>query len=1480
MNTKGYGNCVRCSLINIVIVTLSLLSTVKAQTPADVDDTRQSYTVRIVDAETGEALPLVGVYISEECNTLTNFDGEFTIKAAPTDVLRLTCIGRQTLSLQAKSLLQEEGATGIRVVKMKMLDTTLSEVTVKAVEGMLFQVAKKLEKVFDRKENKEAQYFYRQTSVFSQKQDIVEAFVRARSAVNLRELEFLTGRHGLLSQAAWNRSAINDMNLHHLLEMGPMTRQSQFWHDLIAPLRPEGTASALATRAKGNKLAVDISQLRKKHYSGIEYLQHFYDITVTEMDGDDQHLYCFELRQREDVEVEQPIMTGVLYVDRATLSPLAFDGQVENLKLRFGKGELRSATVLPVTFDVHMDYGYDRKFPEVADLSVEAKWGEFQTRTLLFNVEGQKHLHVGKIKKTHARENMLSSIAEAGYDSTFWANNEVVKRTAEEQAIAQGAVDQTKARLDSVAAYQASLPPLARLADRLDRFGKAIPQEKVFIHMDNTSYFLGDTIWFAAYTRRTNEDCPSRISRVLYAELWNHDGYLVERKLVEMKDGRGHGFFELPDTLYSGYFELRAYTRWQLNWGQTEHYHSWYTEYSFYNKAMAKDFFRDYEKLYSRVFPVYDKPKEAGDFYKDMTFRPLRRYFKSAPKEPELRLSLFPEGGNLVAGVPCRVAFEAATSEGEVREGILSINCNDKRVKIRDDRGEEVMAVRTENRGRSTFVFTPEEGKEYEAIFTPDEQPKDAKRPMTVTQKIKAIKAEGVALQVHRDSTTGDWHFDIAASGQAASIPLGLTVMNEGKLVAFRTRENGQWTAQPEEALDSSRMDNASQAESTRQHHRTLTFAHSDLPAGVNQVTVFDSIGHIYADRLFFVTRPELAEPTLQFTGAKEQYQPFERIDFDVTSAHLMPDQTVSLTVRDAVHADNTFDSGNIMTEMLLASEIKGFVPQPNYFFERDDEEHRRALDLLMLTQGWRRFNWQEMAVKGAWEITHPAEHTQIVTGTVNRYYSSMAGFDPAYDAALAQHEEFMLTQELPLSEQWAMASDVFGNTININGQALTYYTSYGNQGPYYFYNPYSASHSIGNRSYGWNLNAQRENLFGRLDEGFGTFGSSTPSLFQPQRPEWRNDDYNVLSFRTANRYRESKRSKSEKAVRQYLEEGSVTKDVTVHAEFVNPFDQKDVLTGETQTQKGRFQIDLPRFEGQCIFFLGASDSTKWKKNKPYSWVTVDPTDEYSRSPLFPEYYVRLNFPYPRWVKPYTYYQVHNAPLRDSLFLSPRLLTDGIHTLDQVTVRARHGGLRRIDYSKPAYVIDAYVALNLAMDAGLIDYSFNSYEIASKAAFALIGDMGMERNYSINSSFNSKPGIYTGYLDQRRQSLLTYVDKIYIYTDYSPRREGDERFEQANQPNVRVDLRGNEGNAQRVTYRDRRYILDGFAFQEDFYHPDYKRNPPVEGQKDYRRTLYWNPELKLDASGKAHVSLYNNSQTTTIAIDAAGQTAEGGLLYK
>ncbi|MBQ8052003.1 MAG: hypothetical protein IJ197_10625 [Bacteroidaceae bacterium] len=1389
------------------------------------------YTARVVDAEDGEPLPMVGVYLSADHTTLTNFDGEFSIEAQPGDTLRLTCAGRRTMRLRCADLPD--------TIRMEMLPGVMSEVTAKAFEGILLQISRQMEKAFDRHRKKTAQYFYRQTSVMAQRQNIVEAFVDARSAVNLRDLQFVTGRHGRLTQQHWNNPIVfGSMNLHHVLELGAMTREAPFWQRLLTPLVGKEVNNYVALLE--NRRTQKTGQQRLMGYT---YYQMLYDIDIRELDDEGRRIYRIDLSTREGLKVEQPIMVGTLYVDKKTLDVMAFDGRVEHMLIEFRRSELESPLRVPVNLDFHIDYRHDRKYPEVADLGMQIRFDRFQTRTMVFNVEGQKMAYKKK-ERAQARENMLASIDEAGYDSTFWANNEVIKRTAEEQRIAEGTIEQDLAKLDSVRNMRAAMPPLERLADRLQRFGDAVPQEKVYLHMDNRSYFLGDTIWFAAYTRKTNTDTPSRMSRVLYAELWNHDGYLVERKLVEMKDGRGSGFFALPDTLYSGFFELRAYTRWQLNWGQTEHYHVWSTEYWFYDKAMAKDFFRDYDKLYSRVFPVYDKPREAGDFAQDMTLRPLRRYFRSDPKPVEMRLSLFPEGGNLVAGAECRTAFEAATSEGEVVEG---------RLEVRDSHSQVVAKGHTLNRGRGTFVFTPQEGEKYEAHFTADDG-------RTVSQKISAVKAEGVSLQVRREGDT--WQFHIRPQGEASRIPLGLTIMHEGMVQRFET-------------LDGS----------------TLNIQNSELPVGINQVTVFDSIGHIYADRLFFVTRPELARPTLAVSGQKEEYSPFEKIELDIKTLPIMGKGvergSLSLAVRDAVHSDNTFDSGNIMTEMLLASEIKGFVPQPEWFFEQDDEVHRQGLDLLMMTQGWRRFSWQDMAITGAWELTHPAEHTQIVTGTVNRYWVSEDEAKDPFTSEEEEHEEFLLENGMTETDFFNLQTERMENRFEWNNPTMAGTASNLNalDGTPSNFRPHL--NGLGNVNMAWNMRNVYENR-----ERIGAIADTRGGVYSMQGRSWQQTDYNVLSFKQGREHSKGMKQREFLAMRRYLEQGNLKGEARVHAEFVNLYKPNDGLAGEVDTEKGKFKIDLPRFYGDYVFHLAASDTTKWnrgllkkkKKNRPnytHTWIALDTQTPYDkmagRLPVLPEYYVRLNFPYPRWVKPYTYYQVHNAPLKETNDAS--LLTDGTQLLDQVTIRARRGGLRRLDYSKPAYVLDAYDAYNLAMDAGLIDHTTGMGNAAVGAAASLIGDMGMYRHYDVEMSQDSQYGKELGPIEGMRYDMLTYIDKIYIYTDYSPRREGDERYQQSNQPSVRIDLRKYPDNHQRVNYRDRRYIMHGFAFQEDFYHPDYQRNPPKEGQKDYRRTLYWNPDLQLDEQGEARITLFNNSQRTRIAVEAEGQTPDGTLLY-
>ncbi|MBO4801343.1 MAG: hypothetical protein J5545_05695 [Bacteroidaceae bacterium] len=935
-----------------------------------------------------------------------------------------------------------------------------------------------------------------------------------------------------------------------------------------------------------------------------------------------------------------------------------------------------------------------------------------------------------------------------------------------------------------------SLPTtLEGWADRLTRFGKGIPQEKVFVHMDNTCYFLGDTIWYAAYTRRTDKDVPSGISRVLYAELYNQDGYLVERQLVRMQDGRGSGCFALPDTLYGGYYELRAYTRWQLNWGQTQHPHTKYAEEWFFNKAMAREYYRDYDKLYSRVFPVYDKPKQPGEFFHDMTMRPLRRNYKEDHEGEEILISFFPEGGRLVGGAECRMAFEAADDRGMWMEGKLEILENNTIKKVRNERGEEADFVTTIHRGRGLLTFTPQAGERYEALFT-------AADGRTAKAVINRVPSDGVALQVDRQGE--DYIIKVRAQGEAATKPLGLSVMYEGVVEKVETIDPGalfncKLSARPSGTLDTS---------------RTLD---STLSPGVHQVTVFDADGRVWADRLFFVTSPTLTQPALTVTGMKEHYEPFESAELQVTAPSLSSPLfekegsgvSLSLSVRDAATQDYLYDSGNILTEMLLASEIKGFVPQPEYFFEKDDEEHRTALDLLMMTQGWRRFDWHTMATPGVFAITHPAEtQTPFLSGVVHKYMAQQKD-DVIRDQDLADHQRFMEGD----------AGDPFGER-------------------------------------------EEEET---SDEG----GFSNDETFQQLVESTRKDIIRETKYK----------ANGQLASNRFLEdEGHLKREVRVHAEFAQ--DGSESLIGDADTKNGRFRIQAPIFEGYCVFFLAASDTTKWKDGREPLWVVMDEEQ-------YPEYYVRLSFPYPRFVKPYTFYQTQQAPAPEGVVQDVDFRADNATLMQTVTVQGkRRRGLRRFDPSKPAFIIDAYQAFNEVADAGLSVAWYQGYKhFIDDVARTYIGDMNMERAYEIESRFNTKNSShYHTPTFLNAFNKLCNLDSIVVYTDYAPRREGLRAFRQDNQPTVTVDLRRMPNEGQRVTYRDRRYILQGFNVAEDFYHPNYRLNPPKEGQQDFRRTLYWNPNLQLDANGQATVRFFTGSRPATLSITANGQASDGTLL--
>lgn len=922
------------------------------------------------------------------------------------------------------------------------------------------------------------------------------------------------------------------------------------------------------------------------------------------------------------------------------------------------------------------------------------------------------------------------------------------------------------------------------LSQKVAKFGTSIPQEKVFLHLDNTCYFVGDTIWYKAYVTRSDQMKPTDLSKILYVELFTPDGYLVERQQLEMPDGTAHGAFALKDSLYAGYYEMRAYTLWMLNFGVHEHPHSDWTEYMFYNKQMARNFFLDYDKLYSRVFPVFDKPQAPGEYLKDMTLRPMRRYFRSRKGKPELDVRFYPEGGELVEGTDGRIAFEANTEEGQHIDVELS---------VRNSKGQEVARSKVIHRGRGRFTLPAiPRGEKYKAVF----QYQGNEYSVALPEPAR----EGCAMQV---SPTGSGNIRVAiqAAGLGTPLPaLGLQVLQGGVSKAFYdVRPDGTGKA-------------------------VVEVPSSQLSTGVNQFTLFDGKGRIYADRLLFVNHHDYDTPQLEVSGIKNQYEPFEPITLQLQLKD--PSATapsVSLAVRDHATDELTYDNGNLLTEMLLGSELKGFVEDPGFYFEKDDSLHTQALDLLMMVQGWRRYSWKNMAGIEPMTIRHMPEQVQTISGCVNgiqefrRVYGENVKEEnwlPGLGTMRIPDESVERDETIENIMNEADNSDNNSNSLNSNNTSTT--------------NPYSQM--------------VQDNLHDPFATGF------------------------VIS--------------------------NLKQEVNVWSSFVQGADHMDLMQ---KTENGTFYLQTPLLYDQYILTLQAS-----AQDKGADYIKERMKKGYYDEEAYPDYYVKLNRFNPIFTQPYSYYQDAPRYGEDERFEETggqTSFTD--RQLATVVVRTKRGGLRKLDLSKPALVVDAYEAFNLAADYGLSTGTHNWVTFPQQVALTYIGDMGMDRDYFLQVRYDGKPVnlksarretapaqmlngttikippvIHAGEGKMDKYRHLRNLDKLYIYTDYAPREQGSPKYQGSNQPDVIIDYRLFPNDGYQPTYRERHYILSGYAVCEDFYSPDYSKKP-LPDTKDYRRTLYWTPKVDFDANGKATVNLYNNSKQTVLSVQAEGITANG-----
>ena len=103
------------------------------------------------------------------------------------------------------------------------------------------------------------------------------------------------------------------------------------------------------------------------------------------------------------------------------------------------------------------------------------------------------------------------------------------------------------------------------LAGQLDGYLEQTRPEKLYLQLDRTLFRPGETLWFNAYLRNAGDLQASKTSDILYVELYNPQGAMVQRKAIIAENGTAAGEFDLPATLPGGLYKLKAYTNWMRN---------------------------------------------------------------------------------------------------------------------------------------------------------------------------------------------------------------------------------------------------------------------------------------------------------------------------------------------------------------------------------------------------------------------------------------------------------------------------------------------------------------------------------------------------------------------------------------------------------------------------------------------------------------------------------------------------------------------------------------------------------------------------------------------------------------------------------------------------------------------------------------------------------------------------------------------------
>jgi len=529
-----------------------------------------------------------------------------------------------------------------------------------------------------------------------------------------------------------------------------------------------------------------------------------------------------------------------------------------------------------------------------------------------------------------------------------------------------------------------------KLKQALQLYQEIYPDEKTYLQTDKTYYKPSEKVWYKGFLVNGSDNKPSVTSDVVYIDLIDPWGKIVQHNEHNTLEGTYTGSFLIAANNPGGLYKIRAYTNWMKNWGEEKYYTKELTvqkvitprmllkldfakrAYGAGDEVIADLKVTDLSNNKTSGSEVKSTVRIGGVAEQTLTSKTqngevavkfnlpkdldtsdgiLQIMVKDKGIEESITRSIpivlnkidiqfYPEGGNLIEEVKCKVAFEALNEFGKGA---------DVKGEIIDQSGNKITTFESFHLGMGAFEFTPRNGKTYYAKII---QPQDCGTQVVLPQAEK----NGYVLKLNsKNEKKISW--DIYCPQENKDITLLGQTQKEIYYNEILKLKKG-WNK--------------------------VDVKTSDFPIGIAVFTLFANEIE-KCERLVFINPDKGLH--IEIETNKDTYAPMEDVDLTVKTKDRKGEPVaanIGLAVVDEqllTMADDKQD--NLLSYILFSTELKGKIEEPYFYFNKDEPKAKEAIDYLMLTHGWRSFVWKEVLDLPKREITNFAEKISTIYGYV-----------------------------------------------------------------------------------------------------------------------------------------------------------------------------------------------------------------------------------------------------------------------------------------------------------------------------------------------------------------------------------------------------------------------------------------------------------------------------------------------------------------